>query len=183
MDSVDFTPLRSAFIGKRIAKSLIFFLLFSGATAGLAAGVDPRLGWLILVWIAIGVISLIDAVASYNKQVYSFREHAVYFQTGNLVTDRQTELRYRNITHVRLVKPFLECKLFGTGRILIEAAGSSGTEVYMQSIPEPEQAYRRLQDIMSSRDYFSLSYGNLLIREHPARIAVILEVAGSIDLE
>lgn len=180
MDSIDFTPLRSAFIGKRIAKILVFFLLFSGVTTGLAAGVDPRLGWLILIWIGIGAIALINAAVSYNKQVYSFREHAIYFQTGNLVTDRQTELRYRNITHVRLVKPFLEYKLFGTGRILIEAAGSSGTEVYMQSIPAPEQAYRRLQDVMASRDYFSLSYGNLLIREHPARIAVVLEVAGSI---
>lgn len=179
MKELDYTPLKSAFIFRRVAVPLALFILLSIGALALAAWAGAVFAWAIVVMAVLAGVAVLNAFVAYKKQTYRFSEKAIYFTTGALFTDRETELRYKNITHVRVVRPFLEHKLFGTGKILIEAAGSSGTEVLMQSIPEPLDAYRQLQANMAANG-FRLTYEDLLLKRQPARIAVILEIIGGI---
>lgn len=171
-----FKPLRIAYAAKR---SVVWLALFAFVgiiiliTAG--QGVNPLVLLVIAALLVLG--AGVDITVSYRKERYRFSLAAILYNTGNVFTDKETELRYKNITHVRLIKPFIEYRLFGTGHILIEAAGSSGTEVEVRSVTDPEAIYTQLQSVMSNNG-FSLGYGRLLEQAQPARLAVILEMFG-----
>lgn len=131
---------------------------------------------LAILWLA---LSLLNMRAMYKKRTYTLADKAIHYTTGSLFSDKETELTYRNITHVRLVKPFVEYRLFGTGQIQIDAAGSSGTEVLMMSLANPDEVYAQIQRVMATRG-FGLTYQNLRSQEQPAPIAVVLEILGAV---
>lgn len=179
MNKLDYTPVKTAFISMRIAVPLLIILALFAAIIGLAAWLDTRILVALVLPVSLAGLIIIDSTAAFKKQLYSLQEKAIFFTTGNLLSDHETELKYNSITHVRLIKPFIEYKLFGTGKILIEAAGSSETEVIMQSVANPERVYKQIQRTMAGKG-FRLQYGTLLSKEQPARVAVLLEVFGSI---
>lgn len=179
MSRLDYKPIKTAFLARRLVLPLLVIFILTAAVIAVAAGFESGLFWALVPLLGVAIFLIADANVAYRKQSYGFRDRAILYATGNLFSDKETELKYRNITHVRLIKPFIEYKLFGTGRILIEAAGSSGSEVVMQSVADPETVYKQIQATMAEKD-FSLQYARLLSREQPAKIAVALEILGGV---
>lgn len=175
MKEQDYIPVKKAFLARKLAPSfLVLFVLFVAVLIA-ATWVNVLLLTILVALLVIAGLFIVNARIAHRKQLYSFRGGAILYRAGSLFSDKETELKYRNITHVRLIKPFIEYRLFGTGHIMIEAAGSAGTEVAMQSIANPDAVYQHIQTIMASKD-FSLQYNELLTKEHPAKIAVVLEM-------
>ena len=111
---------------------------------------------------------------TYKKEIYMIQKDKLIRESGSLFSDRQTELIVKNITHVTLVKPYLENKFFRTGSILIESAGSAGTEILWRSIDNPDKMYGYIQKLMQVNG-FSLKKGNIVQEERPSTLGVFFE--------
>jgi len=180
MNLSTYTPNKQAFYFRVLSMSVIGVGLLLLLGIGLILFELLSLGLAFVGTAALSLaLSIANVQAMYKKRKYTLASKAIHFKTGSLFTDKETELTYKNITHVRLVKPFLECRLFGAGQIRVEAAGSSGTEVLMESLKEPELVYKELQRVMAANG-FGLTYQNLRRQERPAAIAVVLEVFGAV---
>ncbi len=177
-----YTPQKTAYLASRLVRRLVGALIAILVLLGLALFYESSTGLLAVPLLAVTAVIYIiaNSIVSYRKQSYKWGFKDVLFKSGTLTSDFETELKYTNITHVRLIKPFLEYKIFGTGNILIEAAGSASTEILMRSVENPEDAYVEIQEILSEST-FDLSYDKLLLKERPAPLAVGLEVAGSLS--
>ena len=173
-----YTPQKTAFLSRRLAVRGVAWGLFVVIALIAVSVYEIPYGQFIVLAVALLLAAYItvNSYVTYSKQSYAWSKHEVLFKAGTLTSDFETELKYNNITHVRLIKPFIEYRLFGTGHILIEAAGSADTEVLMQSVYDPEAIYVEIQDILSAST-FSLSYDKLLLKERPVALAVGLEVA------
>ena len=176
-----YTPQKTAYLASRLVRRLAGALIPIIVLLGLALFYESSTGLLAVSLLAVAAViyAIANSIVSYRKQSYEWGYKDVLFKSGTLTSDFETELKYTNITHVRLIKPFLEYKIFGTGNILIEAAGSASTEILMRSVENPEEAYVEIQEILSEST-FGLSYDKLLLKERPAPLAVGLEVAGSL---
>lgn len=179
MAKLTYRPQKQAFLLTRISTSLAFLVFLTGAAALAAFIFNGYIMLIVPVFILLGVYSVFDTFVAFRKQRYEFGESSVFFATGNLFTDRETELDYKNITNVRVVKPFLEYRLFGTGKVQIESAGSAGIEVDVQSVADPYKVFEEIRALLGEQT-FSLTYKNLLSQTQPAPLAVALEIAGVI---
>ncbi len=120
-------------------------------------------------------ITIFGVRARYDKFSCCIEDEKIHLETGGLFSDKQTELKYENITHVRLIKPFLAHRFFQVGTLSIEAAGSSEAEITIPAINNPESAYKSIQDVLAKK-HFSLSYEELLRHDMPTRSAVALDI-------
>lgn len=168
-------PNKRAFILTRILASLLGSVLVAAVLLVLSV----MFSW----WISLGLIlvligssyDLADAFVSYRKQAYRLADGKVYFDEGHLFSDRKTELRFENITTVRVIKPFFEYNIFGTGNIKIEAAGSKSAAVTFRSIDNPYQLFEDIKQLLGQQT-FSLTYDELLSVKKPSPLAVILQM-------
>jgi membrane protein YdbS with pleckstrin-like domain len=131
---------------------------------------------LVFLW---GIWKYLNLNAAYKKAVYSFRKNRIVRHGGNLISDFETELIIKNITHVTVIRPFLEYMFFKTGHIVIEAAGSGRSEVVLFSVANPEEAYKRVKQVMRENG-FCLDTLELLQHEKPKTLGVVFEIGGSI---
>ncbi len=111
----------------------------------------------------------------YKKERYIFQQNRMIHKSGSIFSDRETELIVRNITHVTMRLPFIENKFFSTGSISIESAGSGISEIFLVSIPKPEETYKQITDLMKANG-FSLQKNELVQKERPNVIGVFFEV-------
>lgn len=174
-----FQPNRRAFIAMRIWATLLGFAAFTAAVLIAAYVVDTRIAWTMLLFVGLAVYDIADAFTSFKKQRYEFGRRQVYFGDGNLFTDRNTELTYANVTHVSVIKPFIEYRLFGTGKILIESAGSKGPAVIVRSVDKPYEAFEQIRSLLAE-ETFSLTYSQLLSEKKPSPLAVMIQIIGTV---
>jgi membrane protein YdbS with pleckstrin-like domain len=184
MGSYELKPNKTAFVTYAFIKSFIASLL------------GIFLLWLVLNWFypgliphltAIILIALSFAYNLFNRQImykktrYVLTKDKIYFETGGIFSNSNTELAVRNITHVLLIRPFIENRLFGTGQVIIQAAGAAGAEISMLSLDDPQAVYKGVQHIMKESG-FSLSASKLIQHEKPQPTAAAFESIGSILL-
>jgi len=166
-------PDKSAFLYfpffKGLIKWTILFLIFIAITGLSLWIIIPVIGvlfQLVRLWLR-GII--------YKKTKYTFLENKIIYNTGEIFSDRETELVMKNITHVKMTQPFIESKLYNTGHIRIEAAGSMFSEVIMSSINIPEKMFDYIQEMMKHNG-FGLQKQKLIQEEKPNPIGVFFEI-------
>ena len=177
-----FRPHQSAFLFQRISGALVFLIIVS-ITLGVLLE-PPVLLWLVpLVWLLLFVPSVASAYAACRKERYELHGDHLVCHRGGLLSDSQTELYVRNITHVRLRLPWLRHRLFGIGDVRVESAGSASSEITFTSVVAPEALYAEVQGLMRDNGY-ALRGERLLHEESPgvlgASVGVLQVVAGAI---
>jgi len=136
-------------------------------------------GLWVLVYVAIvGTVAGLRHVR-YGKTSYTLLADRVVHRTGGLFSEATTDLQYRQITHVRLRLPFLEHRLFGTGRLTIMAAGSVLSTVVFEAIDEPRAIYDKVGALMKSQG-FSLGRERMLHDERPNKVASLFDLGSSV---
>lgn len=115
----------------------------------------------------------------YKKRCYVFSQKKIDAHSGGILSDAQTELNIKNVTHVKLVLPWLEHKFFKTGHLLIQSAGSGGIEIQLQSIDNPHEVYNWFLESMQ-KNGFALKKKKLLLEAQPSPLAIGFEIFGAI---
>lgn len=174
-----FTPQKNAFYFSGLIASVITIAIFAVIAAVLLA-IFTSVSWLVVLPFAalLFLISVYFMSVRYKKTRLEFGNEHIQFFTGSPISDHQTTLTVKNITHVTLKKPFLEHLLFKTGTVIIESAGSSGQEVHARSLPNSEDVYKQLRELMKHND-FSLKKQTLLQEEKPIIAAVLVKELGA----
>ena len=181
MDAFELKPNKTAFVYYPQLKAVAIFVFIFLLLLPLAQNTLLRPTLLIILFVltlAVLLYSVSRSVA-YSKTRYVFRRDKVIYETGGILSNSRTELALRNITHVLLVRPFLENRLFGTGHVIIQAAGAAGAEVRAMSIDEPEALYRFVKKLMKDAG-FSMNDSKLIQHEKPAPSAVLIETIGTV---
>lgn len=71
---------------------------------------------------------------------------------NNFIDRGRTSVSYQDMANVRLERPLIQ-RIFGTGNVLIETAGSSGPEARLEYIENPETVQEELADMAVETDY------------------------------
>lgn len=111
----------------------------------------------------------------YRKERYQLQAHRLVYYEGGLFSDEANELDIRNITHVKITLPWLRYKFLKVGDVIVKTAGTTRPRV-MRSIHDPKSIYAEMRERMKSNGY-DLTQRQLLHKEKPALIAVVLECA------
>jgi membrane protein YdbS with pleckstrin-like domain len=178
-NSITIKPSKWAYVYWYVFRNCLgIFILF--------AVIFGIIGFITGAWLLIGGVlgvlylflvlwSLFVRLVRYQKESYTFSPTKVIETLGGIFSSAQTELIVKNFTHITLRLPWFEYTFFKTGSVLIESAGSSGTEITVQSIKEPEKIYEHVKALMRQNG-FRLSYDNLVQQEKPSMIGVVLEI-------
>ncbi len=111
----------------------------------------------------------------YQKESYTFLENKIIRKSGGVFSDREVELILKNTTNIGLNIPYIQNKLFGTGNLYVQSAGSGGIEIYLTSIDQPEKIYDYILALLKHNG-FKLTKSKLVYKEKPASIGVFFEV-------
>jgi membrane protein YdbS with pleckstrin-like domain len=169
-------PDRTAFLIYRFTISSIITLVVLTAiwvAAFFLAGISVI--FLIIALVLIIPLKYYLMSIRYRKERYVFLGSRIIHKSGSIFSDRETELIVRNITHVTMRLPFIENRLFSTGSISIESAGSGISEIFLVSIPKPKETYEKITQLMKANG-FSLQKKELVQKERPSVIGVFFEV-------
>ena len=121
-----------------------------------------------------GLIYLILNI-KYKKERYIFLENKIIKKSGSIFSDSETELVIRNITNVVMKLPFIENKLFLTGYINIQSAGSGKAEIRLSSVDKPREMFSYIEKMMKHNG-FKLTMSRLVQQEKPSSLGVFFEV-------
>ena len=175
-ESYSFKPDKNPFVYYRFLIKTSYLFIFFLILTIIASIILPE--FIFVPIIAFFVISFINYYLlsiRYKKEIYIFQKDKFIHKSGGLFSEDETELVIRNITHVSNVVPFIENKLFGTGNILIESAGSGKAEVILKSVKKSEKIFTDVKTLMKSNG-FKLTENTLIQEESPSTIGVFFEV-------
>ncbi|MBR9677521.1 PH domain-containing protein [Candidatus Woesearchaeota archaeon] len=161
-------PQKGVFVNYRFVKSPLTWIFFIILLSGLFNFVFLIAGILLLAF------NYYRFRVQYKKTKYVFLADKLIQQTGGLFHDKETELLITNITHVSKVLPFIENKLFDTGHVFIQAAGSSKAEVVLKSIANTKKFYDYVFNLMQHNG-FKLKKQEQVQVESPAFSGVLFE--------
>lgn len=176
MPDYEIKPNRTAFVSYRFFWSVLFSFIFFSIVFAILAGLFG-----VPVYVAAGVFVLwvvfryYSLHVRYQKTRYIFQANRIIIKSGGIFSDSEVELVIRNITNVIMALPFIQYKLFRTGHIFIQSAGTSGAEISLNSLDKPQLMYEYIEGIMK-RNGFKLTKKKLVQKEQPATIGVFFEV-------
>ena len=182
MEPLTLKPNRSVAVTLRRIIGITVSLIF--ATVFLAIGmlVPDDAGWLGPVFLGVGAALVLNVPwiiystkVRYEKTKYRFDKTRIVTATGGPFSDSSTELEIRNVTHVKLVLPWIEHKLFGTGAVHVQSAGTAGVEAHLLYLDEPERVYTIVQELMKQNG-FSLSSEKNLMETRASPTGAIIDV-------
>ncbi|MFO7821909.1 MAG: PH domain-containing protein [Lentisphaeria bacterium] len=167
--------LRTALIGIAVCTALAGVAMI--ATAFISLGLPLLIA---LAWVVFSVFLMYRAKIVYRKEQYEVLLDRIIVRRGGLVSDAEVELQLDHVTHVKWIRPWLRHKFFGTGNIIVEAAGSATSSVILRDLGNTEAVHAQIRTGL--RNYsFSMSTENLLHREAPADLGIVAEmIAGGI---
>ncbi|MCW1921865.1 PH domain-containing protein [Luteolibacter arcticus] len=174
--ALDLKPRKGSFICLRIVFGLIGWAVLGAITAAILAATENPPWPGAVVFVAGSILAVFASLVAYRKERYQILDSRVLCHSGGMVSDQTTELEIRNITHVKLVLPWLRYKFYGVGNVIVETAGNA-RPVVLRAIPEPEAVYEVLQERMKKHGY-DLTRQQLLLEERPAMIGIIGECLG-----
>ncbi|MBD3203463.1 PH domain-containing protein [Candidatus Woesearchaeota archaeon] len=175
-EKYEIKPNRSAYIFSFFLK----FFLISGIVISILGVLgknylDLSLMFPILIFIGLQVLNYWNVSVKYKKEKFIFKENKIIHLSGNIFSDKETELIIKNITHIYMKLPYLQNKFFNTGNIGVEAAGTSATEVTISAIDDPQKYYEYIKELMQFNG-FSLQKKDLIQEEKPNKLGVFFEV-------
>ncbi len=171
MNQHELKPNKDVFVNYRFALRFIYLSIILIIISLISTRYILFYGIIILLILIYNYISLI---IRYKKEEYIFYKNRIIRKSGSIFTNKEVELIIQNITHVKMKLPFIEYKLFKTGHIFIESAGSAKTEVTLFSINNPEQIYKLIERLMKLNG-FRLTKSKLIQKEKPSIIGVYFE--------
>jgi len=175
-ESYKLKPNRSAFVNYRFAVRFIYSLIFFLIVYFVINRFFPVSAlYFIIAFILLKLFSYYSLSVQYKKEKYVFLPNKVIRNGGGIFSDYEVELIVRNITHITMRLPFIENKLFQTGNISIESAGTGATEVFLRSLDNPKQIYDYIEKVMKHNG-FKLTKANLIQQEQPSSVGVFFEV-------
>ncbi len=169
-------PRKASFIFPRLVATCIGATLLGAMVSGVLYGLEQPAWFGFLAFIAVLLLGIFSAQVAYRKERYQLQGTRLVCHRGGLFSDEATEFEIRNITHVKLMLPWLRYRLFGVGHVIVETAGSSKPMI-MRAIRDPEAIYAEMRERMKSNGY-DLSQRVLLHEEKPALIGVLGECIG-----
>ncbi len=123
---------------------------------------------------------LVNRRAQFKKTKYVFFKERIVVYSGGLLSNKESELVLKNITHVKLIRPWIENKIYKTGNVAIHSAGSSGAEASLISVANSEKFYEYIEELLEKRG-FTLS-DTVIREEEPAKIGIVLNIIGTFGL-
>ncbi len=178
----EFKPQKKPFIIISIAPNILgglgFLILFYFASLFLPSPLLIFSLFFLLV-LVINLFYLRNAYVKYKKRRYVFEEDRIIQYSGGIFSESQTELLIKNITHVQRVYPFFEYKIFKTGRIKIEAAGSRESEVKIVTVDNAEEIMSLVERTMI-KNGFNLDKDDLRYSENPHPLGVFFDLSQKI---
>lgn len=171
-------PKRSSFLFSRIVPAVIFFGLLALGASVVAAFTGFGLA-VVLIWpmyfFLIGWTAYAASV-SYKKERYEVFADRVVAHGGGVFSDRQTDLDFRNVTHVKQRLPWVRYRFFDVGDVFIDSAGSAGAAVVFHSVINPDGAYGLIRERLQQNG-FSVRGDTLLHEESPSAKGVMVDLA------
>lgn len=83
----------------------------------------------------------------------SYRVYEDHIEVEDRFFDRSSQTsRFENITDMNLEKPVVQ-RLFGTGNIRLNTAGSGNSEIVLRYLKNPDRYYEKLSELVNSRSY------------------------------
>lgn len=92
---------------------------------------------LLLTLISAGVLWFWRHV-QYRKTEYTIGDEKIRVHTGTLFSDAETEVLWSKVVQAHAFRGILQKFLFGTGNVMLQAAGQAETEITLQDLPEPD---------------------------------------------
>ena len=169
-------PNRTAFVNYRFAVRFIYSLIFFLILYFLINRFFPvSVLYFVIAFILLKLFSYYSLSVQYKKEKYVFLPNKMIRNGGGIFSEYEVELIVRNITHITMRLPFIENKLFQTGNISIESAGTGAAEVFLRSLDNSKQIYDYIEKLMKYNG-FKLTKTNLIQQESPSSVGVFFEV-------
>ncbi|MFB6246366.1 MAG: PH domain-containing protein [Candidatus Pacearchaeota archaeon] len=134
-----------------------------------------RISHAIILATIITAILIPNRFAKYKKEKYFIYKDKLIKKAGNLISDTEYELVIKNITNVICRLPFLKYKIFGTGQIIVESAGSGTSYLDFNALEKPFKLYSKTEGLMKNNG-FSLDKSNKIHSEKPDKLGVTAEI-------
>ena len=174
--SYELKPNRTAFVNYRFAVRFIYSLIFFLAVYFIINRFFPVSAlYFVIVFILVELFSYYSLTVQYKKEKYVFLSNKIIRNGGGIFSDYEVELIVKNITHITMRLPFIENKLFKTGNISIESAGTGVAEVFLRNLDNPKQIYDYIEKLMRYNG-FKLTKANLIQQEQPSSVGAFFEV-------
>jgi len=158
--------------------STVLTILALGAFLGCRAfSLTVPTSWFLVPWAVIILLLIFARPAAYRKEQYDFLDDKLVRQGGGLLSDSRSEIIARNITNVAVTRPWVERHLFGTGTVVVQAAG--GAAVVFRNVADPDKIYAQVQQLMR-KNGFQLQQKDILQTEKPSPIGILLEMLGQV---
>ncbi len=160
------------------------FILFNGFVFffAVAAIIALLIGMFITVALMVAGVCLFGVAISYwltnikyKKEKYSITGNKVIYDSGSLFSDNSVELKLDKVSIVYSSLPFIQYKLFKTGNIVLQSAGSAGSEIFLSQIENTAWVYKTIQEAMK-RNGFNLNQDELVQEAKPHSLGIIGEV-------
>ncbi|MCF7861994.1 PH domain-containing protein [Candidatus Woesearchaeota archaeon] len=180
-DKVEVKPNKTAFVFYPFLISILIWAFILGIVSVVVFFIfklNPVLNFSLffIFFILIALLIYWSLSVQYSKEKYTFFHDKIVRNSGGILSENETELIIRNITHVNLKLPWIENSLFGIGHILVDSAGSSAIEINLRSVDQPEKIYHYVEKIMKTNG-FKLTQSKLIEKEKPSSLGVFFEVA------
>lgn len=176
---VEIRPKHSSFVWARVAPVVVTFgLVALVATVALSFAGVGEFAWIppVMAVACVG-LALALALAAVGKERYEFGQTGIVARSGGLLSDREANLEFRNVTHVRQRLPWIRYRFFGVGDVIVDSAGSSGSAVVLRSVRDPDAVTDRIRERLRTNG-FSMRRMTLLHDESPDNVGVAVEVLG-----
>ncbi len=163
-------PQERAFIVMRMMYVVLLCVIIATIISSVFGSIVPFVLGLFCVGVAYWYVR-----TEYAKRIYDFEAEKITQRSGTPFTDQENELLLKNVTHVSLRLPFVQYRLFGTGKIDVESAGSRAAEIHFAEVDRPRELFAQVQEQMKAQG-ISLDTGELLLEERPHSLAIFFEV-------
>ncbi|MFT4311954.1 MAG: PH domain-containing protein [Candidatus Woesearchaeota archaeon] len=157
-----------------VVKTLFFLILITILIAISLMFIRALFPFIITLIPLLYLYIVVGTIIQYKKTYYEITPTKIIAYSGGIITNTQTEVLFKRIVTVSLVRPFVEYSLFKTGYVHIDSAGS-GNSITCVSLLQPEQLYKDMRTYMKQSG-FSLSRKKLLLREQPKTIGIALDL-------
>src|SRR3989344_5124735 len=177
------TPNKNAFLYYPLIKTavvlpiilLVVFTLVNGVLALMKVSRRVSIIYFLIIFLLIYVSTIISKSAKYRKTKYIFYKNRIIEKGGSLFSDYEIDLSIKNITNIKVTIPFLENKLFGTGSLDVQSAGSGQTSIFLESINHSEDLYKYTEELLRGNG-FKLTKKQLIQEESPQPLGALFEI-------
>ncbi len=177
------TPNRRVFVWRPTLRgaAILAVLALAGIAFSPVSGLEISVatGLIVLVWGALVGLIGIQRYVRFTKTRYRLYRDRIVFDTGGIVSDSTIDLKFENVTQLTLWRPYIEHRLYQTGHIRIQAAGSMQAEVKMESIDAPVETFESLQRLLVDNG-FSLQRETTVQVEKPGLVGCLYDLGAPV---